>query len=163
MSIGDWCTPLENQIYHTNIAFPQRHDPNNTKPLRGIKCPRGLENIGEMHKWSKVLPKTKIIVGIRHPVLWFQSFYNMQTANGKHRNPYTFAYPRCNGGPKCRNSCRKPDLFCVERSRFHIALARLGKTPLTEESELQYLPDLFRHKNRTKVQNTIFLYETRST
>jgi hypothetical protein len=44
---------------------------------RGIKCPGDLENTPlAMRNYEKFFPKTNYIVGIRHPVLWFESFYN---------------------------------------------------------------------------------------
>lgn len=44
---------------------------------RGIKCPMDLEStkLG-MRNYDKYFPATDMIVGIRHPVLWFESFYN---------------------------------------------------------------------------------------
>jgi hypothetical protein len=39
--------------------------------VRGIKCPGDLENTKlAMPLYQKFFPKTKFIVGIRHPVLW---------------------------------------------------------------------------------------------
>jgi hypothetical protein len=45
--------------------------------FRGSKCPQYLGS-SQIHTISKILTKTKFIVGIRHPVLWFQSFWRMQ-------------------------------------------------------------------------------------
>jgi len=39
--------------------------------VRGIKCPIDLENTKlAMPNYQRYFPKTKFIVGIRHPVLW---------------------------------------------------------------------------------------------
>lgn len=47
--------------------------------IRGIKCPADLENTQlAMPNYKKVFPKTKMLVGVRHPVLWFESFYNFR-------------------------------------------------------------------------------------
>ena len=47
----------------------------------GIKCPRDLENDLAMSNYNKFFPTTKLIVGLRHPILWFQSFYNFRVTN----------------------------------------------------------------------------------
>jgi len=45
--------------------------------LKGAKCPRFLGDPSLILKFGTRYPKTKIIFGIRHPVLWFTSFFNM--------------------------------------------------------------------------------------
>lgn len=47
----------------------------------GIKCPRDLEIDLSMSNYNRFFPTTKFIVGLRHPVLWFQSFYNFRVTN----------------------------------------------------------------------------------
>jgi len=49
---------------------------NKEKPLKGTKCPYYLES-PDLNDIAEQLPKANLIVGIRHPVLWFQSFANM--------------------------------------------------------------------------------------
>ena len=174
MLSGDTCTPIKQHIWYTNMKWPhdQKKDPNNTKPLKGVKCPRGLEGYGDVKRYSDSLPKTKFIIGIRHPVLWFQSFFNMQTANwGKKRDPYRFHYPRCTHG-NCRNRCKRNDLFCTARSNFLIPISRLGKTPMnmnmstttTTTEELQFLPEWlvkkYRKRKPARIANHVFLFET---
>ena len=50
------------------------------KPLKGYKCPMGIENFKHIRQVSERFPKTKVIVGIRHPVRWFGSLLNMVRA-----------------------------------------------------------------------------------
>lgn len=46
--------------------------------MRGSKCPRYIgTDVGFLKRYSQSLTKTKFIVGIRHPILWFQSFWRM--------------------------------------------------------------------------------------
>lgn len=66
-------------------------------------------------------------------------------------------------GRRCNSKgCPGRELFCVARSRFHLALARLGKTPLNETERAFLAPfdadggDAVRSQN---VRNSIFLYE----
>ena len=49
--------------------------PQDNHVKRGLKCPQCVSNHC-FKNLSKYFYKTKLIVGVRHPVLWFQSFYN---------------------------------------------------------------------------------------
>jgi len=104
--------------------------------LRGYKCPAVLDMIEHLRKLGNFFPKTKLIVGIRHPVLWFQSFYNMQMEN----------MPRIYFDPSKFDTlhpqkeltyigCPTKHIICVARAEFHIALARMRKTPLRPNSD----------------------------
>jgi hypothetical protein len=43
---------------------------------RGIKCPMAISDTTGIQLIASNFRYTKIIVGVRHPVLFFQSFYN---------------------------------------------------------------------------------------
>lgn len=47
----------------------------------GIKCPRDLEIDLALNNYNKFFRTTKFIVGVRHPIFWFQSFYNFRITN----------------------------------------------------------------------------------
>ena len=54
---------------------------NNIPPgdmIRGIKCPRDLEVPLALQNYQTYFPKTDFMVGLRHPVEWFESFYNFR-------------------------------------------------------------------------------------
>lgn len=51
------------------------------KLLMGIKCPSNLEVDLALKNYNKFFPATKFIVGVRHPVHWFESFYNFRITN----------------------------------------------------------------------------------
>lgn len=76
MPIADICTPVHQTVYYSYKNWPAQYDKNNTKIYRGSKCPKLLES-GDVRAVSTSLPKTKLILGIRHPVLWFQVRYNI--------------------------------------------------------------------------------------
>ena len=42
----------------------------------GIKCPTMIRVTNAIENLMKVSDETRLVVGVRHPVLWFQSFYN---------------------------------------------------------------------------------------
>lgn len=46
--------------------------------IRAIKCPRDLEVPLALQNYQKYFPKTDFMVGLRHPVEWFESFYNFR-------------------------------------------------------------------------------------
>lgn len=47
--------------------------------VRGYKCPGDIDSSGiALPAIKKHFPKAHLIVGIRHPVLWYESFYNCE-------------------------------------------------------------------------------------
>jgi hypothetical protein len=61
----------------------------------GIKCPRDLEVDLALANYHQFFPTTKFIVGIRHPILWFQSFYNFRITNDYPMPPPQQLVGRC--------------------------------------------------------------------
>jgi len=167
MDVGDICTPVHQTVYYSYMNWPKMHGED--KILRGSKCPAYLQVGASKDNWlvsySDYLPKTKLIIGIRHPMKWFKSFWDMQLNNGgketRSGDPYELT-GRCDGSWGCRNSCPKRQLFCIQRARFHLALAQLGKTELSSE-ERKFLapedPDGGDHVGNDNVRNPVFLYE----
>ena len=78
-------------------------------------------------------PKTKLIVGIRHPVLWFESFFNFwQTiANGKNRPYLSTTQTELLIGP-----CTINEHVCTDHARFHLQIAN-ALQPTTVKSSLR--------------------------
>lgn len=72
----DVCTPPENTVYYAYHSWARQYGPSNRKPLKGNKCPSYLDT-GSIPGYAAKLPRTRLIVGIRHPVTWFQSFHIM--------------------------------------------------------------------------------------
>jgi hypothetical protein len=61
----------------------------------GIKCPRDLEIDLALSNYNQFFQSTKFIVGIRNPVLWFQSFYNFRVNNEFEMPPAERLIGRC--------------------------------------------------------------------
>lgn len=117
--------------------------------LRGIKCPQDISSDWSMHNYAKYFPRTKLIVGIRHPIFWFESLYNFRVSNVPWKKmPPTSKLKRC--GPGSQG-------VCAWRANFHDFLARLGKTPLSSSTELKLL-SLGNHPVQSSV-GPVFLYE----
>jgi hypothetical protein len=47
----------------------------------GIKFPGDIDSMFSLHYYRQHFPRTKFIVLLRHPVWWFQSFYNFRYRN----------------------------------------------------------------------------------
>lgn len=169
MPLEDICTPVHQTVWYAYQNWPTKYatEEGGTEKLwRGTKCPAFIQ--GEwLLDWSKYLPRTKLIVGVRHPILWFQSFWNMQVANHlttfAGNDPYKLMQPCPNSnGRGCRNGCPSRQLLCMHRGRFHLALASLGKTALSQEerSILAFNdPDGGEHVRNHGIRNPIFVYE----
>lgn len=119
--------------------------------VRGIKCPSNLENSLALTNYAKWLPKTDMIVGIRHPVKWFESFYNHRIQNN-----YEMLHPN-----NLTGGCgKKSSGVCTNRANFHVNLAMLHLTKLKEE-ERNLLPAFGQRWINRKYNWTgrVFLYD----
>jgi len=157
----DVCAPPDQIVYYSynNWAVDYGQDGkrkwmyHDSKPLKGSKCPNYLEG-PELYRFAKKLPKTKLVIGLRHPVLWYQSYANMRWFREKYNgipleewiakdrllNQSNWDNHLCHGGKKI--------LFCVARSRFYLPLAHMGKTPLTLRERELLESELFQSKRR---------------
>ena len=159
MPVADICAPLAQTVFYAYNNWEHQYNKDHTKILRGTKCPR---QISKLNEYSKFLPKTLLIVGVRHPVLFFQSFWNQLTDNNwlKGKTPYDYM-EQC-VGHHCNNECPRHDILCLHRTRFHLPLATIGKTPLDDTERELLAPDDndggFKLKNH-RIKNPIFLYE----
>jgi len=95
----------------------------------GIKCPQDVSSQKSIQNYKKYFPKTKLIVGLRHPILWFESLYNFNARNMNKMAP-TKKLERCIKGSHG---------VCAWRVNVADFLSQLNKTPMMEEDELQYM------------------------
>ncbi|KAL3791336.1 hypothetical protein HJC23_006065 [Cyclotella cryptica] len=100
--------------------------------LRGLKCPQDVSSEFSMHNYAKYFPNTKLIIGVRHPVSWFESLYNFRVSNVPwkkmlHTSKLTRGCPFGSQG------------VCAHRANFADFLSQLGKTPMSSTSELRLL------------------------
>ena len=103
-----------------------------------------------MLNYARHFPSTKLIVGIRHPVLWFESLYNFRVSNV----PWKAMLPTSELTKGCVVGSQG---VCAWRASFHDFLSRLGKTPMTSTSEKDLL-QLGLEPVKTKL-GPVFLYE----
>jgi len=110
---------------------------------RGYKSPHELQRRQAVRFYQQYWPRTKLIVGLRHPILWFQSYYNFNYAAGNRLPPAeTLIGDNFPGGVM-----------------FHEHLARLGKTNLTDPIEYQLLGRTKPDYEAPYMPNPVFLYE----
>ena len=126
--------------------------------LRGFKCPSHFTR-SSLDWYRRYFPQTKLIIGVRHPVLWFQSFYNFRIRHPKYPKDPTIHLP----SPKeLIGSCTKANQgLCTSQMKFHSQLARLGKTPLnaTERTLVHLNSKDLMGLGMHRVENPVFLYE----
>ena len=122
-------TIKEKSLQHetNNGAQPQP-----TTKRRGIKCPRIVK---ETSRLNQLLNNTsRIIVGVRHPVHWFESLYNYRIWQ-KHEKK------RHNMKPSLQHlHNNRTDWLGLSTgaARFDLYLKQLGKIPLSTD-ELQHM------------------------
>jgi len=153
---------MVNLMYKTHAADVQE----GTKRIYGVKNPAEMELEGSLGRYAQYFPHTKFIISLRHPVKWFESFFNFRQY---HHYPHMIVRPttkligECEPGypykPKCMTSCKTGKMdVCTIRANFHWALSRLGKTPMTSKKEKK----LLQHKmSIDPMPNKVFIMESR--
>jgi len=129
------------------------------KLIRGYKNPLDIRTPTSMHYLSTLFPRTLLVVGLRHPVYWFESLYNFKIQNLPPQvDPAVFGDPNL-----LIDECEDwSDPHCVGTAKgwFHVYLAALGKVPFPDEWRSEYPRYLQNISSATRIPNPIFLYET---
>ena len=89
----------------------------------GIKCPFGLSTPTAIQRLQDWFPNTKLIFGLRHPVFYFQSFYNYRVLE-VHQNKLQGPIPP----PELLIGSNDWIRVSTETARFEKTLKMLGKT-----------------------------------
>lgn len=126
--------------------------------IRGMKCPIDIDNNHALLIYKKYFNTTNFIVGVRHPVLWFESFYNFRLSFDRSANMLPTSKLI---GPCYRGSFS----VCTNRAMFDAHLAGLGKTPRSNE-ELSIMNRFCRMPKFKKqlqsyetIPNKVFIYD----
>mmetsp|Transcript_419 Transcript_419/g.610 ORF Transcript_419/g.610 Transcript_419/m.610 type:complete len:408 (-) Transcript_419:755-1978(-) len=134
---------LLNSLYNIRVRSSRKNK------VTGIKCPQDLSSMQSIQNYKQYFHQTKLIVGLRHPILWFESLYNFNVRNMNKMAP-TKKLERC---------IRGSHGVCAWRANVADFLRQLNKTPM-EEDELEYM-----NLKESKVVNDkrrvgpVFLYE----
>jgi hypothetical protein len=139
------------------ILYNQLDDPHKK---RGVKNPGDIHQRHALAYYRTLWPKTKLIVGVRHPVLWMQSLYNFRIQS----KGYMLHANKLIGGCKAGNN-----LVCTTKGDFAHSLIQLGKqhwngTRQSTELERMILNGKHREtpidsKAIMYMPNDVFLYE----
>jgi Sulfotransferase domain len=109
----------------------------NQRRIHGYKCPGDITHDRPLQTLREHFPKTKLIVSMRHPLLFFQSFYNYRASIKQfHRIP---GKPNDLIGPE-----KQYDILATSQAAFHVFLASLGKTDMTSDEERQLLRGFYK-------------------
>merc|ERR1712238_544708 len=132
------------QLYDRSISSISSNSKTTAVIRNGYKDPGELTREVSLQNLAHHFPKTKLIVSVRHPVLWYESLYNFRL-NGLERKK------RMNNEKKNmenENNCIKGyGLTCTGGAKFHVFLSRLGWTPMmnAEQSQSRREMDLLGH------------------
>lgn len=132
----------------------------------GLKCPQELETEFGLQRYRRYFSKTNIIVSVRHPILWFESYYNFRAYK---RFPVLMPDPNDLIGSSepnypysqwnCSKSCPSGNQnVYTDRANFHWALSRMGKTPMLGADEMELLPH---NMSIVPIKAKVFLVENR--
>jgi hypothetical protein len=82
----------KNETYHMRDTIPvpakmveamYKLGPYSEKIHRGYKAPSDIRRPATLEAINRYWPKTKLVVGLRHPLKWFASFYNFNVSSRK--------------------------------------------------------------------------------
>lgn len=144
---GERCDLVINDITVLVNSLYKNYQPNSHN--NGLKCPQDI--ISSLNNYAKYFPSTKLIVGIRHPILWFESLYNfrsMQTLGDI--IPTNKLTKRCIRGSRG---------VCAWRANIADFLSVMGKTPMKHREELDLLQLKLDPIPKSSSLGKVFLYE----
>ena len=133
---------------------------------RGYKSPVDVQNIRAINLIREYFPQTKLFIGIRHPIRWFESFYNHRIQNSGEAMPQPHLLTLC---------IRASRGVCMNRAKYHMSLVRFGKTNFSNNTMVstggqanEDEKNLFSNKDYQELvkdppiyaPNRIFLYDT---
>jgi hypothetical protein len=140
--------------------------------LHGYKAPRDVCDPNVLDLIATYWPRAKLIVGLRHPIDWFESFYNYRYAEyGDRLPPPLTLVGECikdmgiheERQQRLRYLNRTSDFgVCTDMARFHLHLSYLGKTNASNDDRQKALLGPLRqdYRQHLPLHNPLFLYES---
>jgi hypothetical protein len=151
-----------NKLYES-LLVPWGKEEKITEVVRGFRCPHQVHTEWGIGMLSEVFTEAKVIISIRHPVLWFQSYYNFRLEqNDTH---LLKGSPNDLIGDLQGNwrSDISPWLLQTATAEFHRYLAAMKKTPLSDPLELSLLSPFWNRNwnisHLPRMPNPVFLCE----
>ena len=100
----------------------------------GMKCSDLLRKSLAIENLADLSDQTRLIVGLRHPVLWFQSLYNYRVRQSYEQN-WTSSIP----SPHDLHGSRQWRGISTTAAKFDVQLKQLAKVPMTKNEVLDML------------------------
>lgn len=108
---------------------------------RGIKCPTGLKFKHTVDRLQRLYPDTKLIFGMRHPVSYFQSFYNYRVLIHHKQQIQNITQDPIPSVESLLNHSWQ--LVSVDSARYEDTLKNLGKAQESESSSTSFTVFLY--------------------
>ncbi|CAB9507497.1 expressed unknown protein [Seminavis robusta] len=125
---------------------------------RGYKSPGDIFLANTIHLLDEYFPKTRLILSLRHPILYYQSIYNFRIQNLP--NPDDPFHTPLEGIGECKNTY--PGYVCTNHANYAQYIYRLGKTlsRFPTETEQAIIDEKPRSAAKARVtRNLIFVVE----
>jgi hypothetical protein len=129
--------------------------------IQGYKQPKDVSFPQTIQAWNRYWPKTKLIVTVRHPVHWFESFWNFFRLDLRKETPGVGDMI----GRKVPRGVWEKGVH-TGLGEFHLYLSRLGKTNQTTDPDEWallkdfYLPNEIHMAPAPYVPHKVFFLET---
>jgi hypothetical protein len=75
--------PIEQVWSEFHTYLDENHAPPSPNKKRGLKCPTAVRHPIAIDRLEELNPDIRVVVGLRHPVLFFQSYYNYRISHRK--------------------------------------------------------------------------------
>jgi len=135
---------------------------NSTDAKRGFKCPGHFARTS-LRWFRKYYGNARLIVGVRHPVLWFESYYNFRSRHmrGSSNNNATRQKALPPADALIGECTPEGQGVCTDRANFQRNFGNFGKTPMNTTAEMRLLR-IPREKQQylSEIPNPIFVYDT---
>ena len=125
---------------------------NDATMLAGVKCPQAISSPTGLQHLVEYAPELKLIVGLRHPVRLFESYYNYRITSMHDKGIQNFEAPPIESLIGAENSWKD---VSTDTSRFELGLQQLGKVRLSKH-QMKTLKS--KHRVVAPVPFRVFLY-----
>lgn len=123
--------------------------------LKGMKCPSSIRYIKSVERLEMLNSETKVIVGVRHPVLFFQSYFNYRVVE-HHQQPKLRGEPVPHPNTLIGGHEKGWRGVFTDLAKFEDGLMQMGKVAL-ESDDLRRLAEQRLIFAPTRLR--IFLYD----
>lgn len=140
------------EAFATSSGSATTTSSSNDATIAGVKCPQAISSPPGLQHLVEYAPELKLIVGLRHPVRLFESYYNYRITSMHDKGIQKFEAPPIESLIGAENSWKD---VSTDTSRFELGLQQLGKVPLSKH-QMKTLKS--KHRVVAPVPFHVFLY-----